>query len=405
MFELLIVSALVVIVGAVALCYMQMHHKRKWQKVADEKRAADKEDKESKGKGKGRGRAKEVSSSSSSSLPKAHLRDLKGHQKTVNCARFVGNSVIVSCADDRCNRIWQSVDGTFSEKNVHFSLLPRDADCGAVLSVDNDFVAISMRHSRQIVVYRIAQPKSSKSKSSKVGTAEASRFESGFDALGAERLCLASKFVVLSSSEKPTTFRLFNRKGKLLVEEATQAMTLHDLAVSPDARHVAVATFNASMRVYSIDTDSKSGAFRALSKAMLLSGHRSEVKAVDFVSATRLVTAARDGTIRLWDIDRSHWPGSDPICTLVIDAHELGVLADRRDAFTMLRVSPNERHVIAVRGRNMAIFSLDDGTLASRIDNAHQYPIASLSFAPDSSLLATVGGENFVRLWHFDQMV
>lgn len=116
-----------------------------------------------------------------------------------------------------------------------------------------------------------------------------------------------------------------------------------------------------------------------------LAGHTGDVYAVQVISnGKRLVTAGRDGSLRLWDLDgvpRAKILGQYP--------HELNFVAVAPDGVTLATGSDDGSVVLwnLATGRELKHF------------NGHASMVLCGAISPDGGQLATAGSDNVIRLW------
>lgn len=114
--------------------------------------------------------------------------------------------------------------------------------------------------------------------------------------------------VFLTSAEQPdTTIRAWTPRGDVAGFAQTNQVIHYDMALSSDGRFAAVAAFAADVKVLAVEWakgDDARGPTR-LTHVMSLKGHKSAVRGVAFAAARPavVVTASKDGTWRMWDID------------------------------------------------------------------------------------------------------
>ncbi|GFH07156.1 uncharacterized protein HaLaN_01917, partial [Haematococcus lacustris] len=107
--------------------------------------------------------------------------------------------------------------------------------------------------------------------------------------------------------------------GRELAVLEPNSLANHNLALSNDGRFVAVASFTAEVKLWELKWARDTGEFKGAAKAMELKGHKSQVLAVAFSpDAKRCVSASKDGTLRVWNIDVRYTLSEDPKTLLVI---------------------------------------------------------------------------------------
>jgi eukaryotic-like serine/threonine-protein kinase len=152
------------------------------------------------------------------------------------------------------------------------------------------------------------------------------------------------------------------------------------LAFSPDARMVASASSDKTLRLWDTST----------AKAIaVLHGHRSNVQGGTFSpDGRRLVTAAWDGTARVWD---------------TVEGTLLGVLRCRSAIVADPEVS-RDGSAVAMADENGAV-SFWDVDLATRrgLLRGHTSYVYDVAFSPDGRTVASAAWDGTVRLWNADE--
>ncbi|MCO5575909.1 hypothetical protein L7F22_029716 [Adiantum nelumboides] len=133
----------------------------------------------------------------------------------------------------------------------------------------------------------------------------------------------------------------------------------------------------------------------------------SAVTWLDFTSdASGIVTASKDGTIRVWNINVRYHLDEDPKClkTFRIPLQDLKGLALHYDR---LAVSPDNKTLAVTHGSTLQWLDLDTGEVIDSIDNAHDGFISGIAWSPQplptekgrAIILATAGVDKRIRLW------
>ncbi|KAL5728044.1 hypothetical protein ACHQM5_001169 [Ranunculus cassubicifolius] len=152
---------------------------------------------------------------------------------------------------------------------------------------------------------------------------------------------------------------------------------------------------------------SKDGSVKEVTKAMQLKGHKSAVTWLCFTpSSEQMVTASKDGSIRIWNINVRYHLDEDPKTLKVFpiplhDANGSPLHYDR------LSVSPNGRILVATHGTTLQWLCMETGKVLDTAEKAHEGDITGIAWAPrtvplegaKAMVLATCGTDKKVKLW------
>jgi WD40 repeat protein len=181
--------------------------------------------------------------------------------------------------------------------------------------------------------------------------------------------------------------RLWDLNGENAAPEPTKTVQAHRgsilcVAFSPDGKHFATGGDDREIAVY--ETESGKEKYR-------LRGHSGAVTAVTFTPRVQLVSAARDNTIRVWDV------GTD-------DGRLAATLPRRSGDVSQPGVSPDGTQVLfdPWQSKTLRILGLPNGLTEGVLEEASS--AARLTtfalFAPDAKTILTVGGaEGQLQLW------
>jgi len=76
------------------------------------------------------------------------------------------------------------------------------------------------------------------------------------------------------------------------------------------------------------------------------------------------------------------------------------VVVDGKPVLSHVAITPDQTTVVVSDGRALLFYSLPDGTALEQVPDAHHgASITSLSWSPDSALLASSGEDGVVHLW------
>ncbi|KAL5728045.1 hypothetical protein ACHQM5_001169 [Ranunculus cassubicifolius] len=212
---------------------------------------------------------------------------------------------------------------------------------------------------------------------------------------------------ILASCSEGTDIILWHGKtGKVLGNVDTNQLKNYMATVSANGRFIAAAAFTADVKVWEI-VYSKDGSVKEVTKAMQLKGHKSAVTWLCFTpSSEQMVTASKDGSIRIWNINVRYHLDEDPKTLKVFpiplhDANGSPLHYDR------LSVSPNGRILVATHGTTLQWLCMETGKVLDTAEKAHEGDITGIAWAPrtvplegaKAMVLATCGTDKKVKLW------
>ena len=217
--------------------------------------------------------------------------------------------------------------------------------------------------------------------------------------------------------------RLGNHKGKVM-----------ELAVSPDKRWLASASWDGSIGLWPLDASAESPTGRSV----FLNGHTAGVNALAFsADGEKLYSASVDGTIRLWNLaERSeerilvqngfginvialgehdgngeaHWLAYGTVdgITRIIDINSADVLhdftLDRRPILSMA-FDPSAGRLATGDGHGyITVFNTQSWTIERDFRAALKGPIWALAFSGDGASILAGGIENIVYAWPIENL-
>lgn len=149
-----------------------------------------------------------------------------------------------------------------------------------------------------------------------------------------------------------------------------------DVAVSPDGRYAASASWDRTV-----------GLWRISDGEMIaqLTGHTGPVNAVAFSEdGEHLYSGSADGSIRLWSADGSNKRPIRPVIEYGWGINAMRLLSGERIAFGSQN---GDVRVIGTDGEEIKVLAPHDG------------PVLSLALSPEGDILASGGSDGVIRLW------
>jgi len=205
---------------------------------------------------------------------------LAGHTACVTSLRWGGNDLIYSASQDRTIKVWRAKDGALCRT------LQGHGHWVNVLALNTDYVmrtgAFDPKDAKIV-------PEDNVAEGSKLVALAAARYKDTLGMVGGEELLVSGSddftlFLWKPASEKKSIARLTGHQ-----------QLVNDVKFSPDARLVASASFDKSIRIWC----GKTGKFLAV-----LRGHVQAVYQVSWSADSRLlVSGSADSTLKLWSLE------------------------------------------------------------------------------------------------------
>ncbi|XP_076948789.1 uncharacterized protein LOC143621162 [Bidens hawaiensis] len=345
------------------------------------------------------------------------LNTLKGHGDSVNglCFSSDGHSLATAC-DDGVVRVFKLDDA--SSKSFKFMRinLPAGGHPTAVAFVDDAssvVVASQSLTGANLYMYGEDNPKGGESRQHfkpelkweqhNVHEKKYILTLSGTKATyGA-----ADGSTIIASSSEGTDIKLWHGKsGKMLEFVDTNQLKNNMATVSPNGRFIAAAAFTADVKVWEI-VYSKDSSVKEVTKVMQLKGHKSAVTWLSFTpNSERIITASKDGSIRMWNINVRYHLDEDPKTLKVfpIPLHDSNGTTLHYDR---LSVSPDGKILAVTHGPLLQWLSVETGEVLDTADKAHDGDITDIAWAPKPipvgdkrvTILASSSVDKKVKLW------
>jgi len=204
-------------------------------------------------------------------------RSLSGHAQSVTCIKWGGKNLIYSSSQDRTIKVWRADDGILCRS------LDGHGHWVNTLALSSDYVLRTGAFDP---------------KEATIVKQEASESRSELKAKALKRynqLFLTESEKLISGSDDFTMF-LWNPEieKKPICRMTGHQQLINDVKFSPDARIIASASFDKSIKLW----DGKTGKFMTT-----LRGHVQQVYQISFSSDSRLlVSGSADSTLKVWDL-------------------------------------------------------------------------------------------------------
>ncbi|KAK9103579.1 hypothetical protein Sjap_020833 [Stephania japonica] len=212
--------------------------------------------------------------------------------------------------------------------------------------------------------------------------------------------------VIASCSEGTDIILWHGKSGKNLGNADTNQLKNNMATISPNGRFIAAAAFTADVKVWEI-VYSKDGSVKEVTKVMQLKGHKSAVTWLCFTpNSEQIITASKDGSIRIWNINVRYHLDEDPKTLKVFQIP----LHDSKGAtlhYDRLSISPDGKILAATHESTLQWLSVETGKVLDTAEKAHDGQITGIAWAPQpiamggapTMILATASIDKKVKLW------
>ncbi|KAK7294936.1 hypothetical protein RJT34_17835 [Clitoria ternatea] len=212
--------------------------------------------------------------------------------------------------------------------------------------------------------------------------------------------------IIASCSEGTDIILWHGKSGKNVGHVDTNQLKNNMAAISPNGRFIAAAAFTADVKVWEI-VYAKDGSAKEVSKVMQLKGHKSAVTWLCFTpNSEQIITASKDGSIRIWNINVRYHLDEDPKTLKVfpIPLHDSTGTALHYDH---LSISPDGKILAATHGSTLQWLCVETGKVLDTAEKTHDVDITCISWAPKTIpmgneqvwVLATASSDKKVKLW------
>ncbi|XP_061348605.1 uncharacterized protein LOC133293983 [Gastrolobium bilobum] len=212
--------------------------------------------------------------------------------------------------------------------------------------------------------------------------------------------------IIVSCSEGTDIILWHGKTGKNVGHVDTNQLKNNMAGISPNGRFIAAAAFTADVKVWEI-VYAKDGSVKEVSKAMQLKGHKSAVTWLCFApNSEQIITASKDGSIRIWNINVRYHLDEDPK-TLKVFPIPLHDSTGTTLHYDRLSISPDGKFLAATHGSTLQWLCVETGRVLDTAEKAHDGDITCISWAPKTVpmgneqvlVLATASSDKKVKLW------
>lgn len=329
------------------------------------------------------------------------LNTLKGHGDLVSdMAWSPDNKFVASACDDMYVRVYDVSDITNKDPK-HRKIKTAKLPIGVGFGDDTDSVVVLMKGVPDAIVAKYATVQQ------KPGDAVGEQQWQVPNVHGKElgmalrsvpaMSCIGRTGVAVSCSTKKDV-KVLSMQGNELATLEPASFANYDLALSNDGRFVAVATFTSEVKIWELRYNKDNVGFKGAAKVMDLKGHKSQVCCVAFShDSKKVVTASKDGTLRVWNIDVRFALEEDPKTLKVV-----AIPLPNGKCYERLAFGPNGMIAASYEGHIHFIRS-SNGELAASVE-AHDSTITAMRWAPtllkgNMAVLATCSKDKRLRLW------
>ncbi|KAK6239988.1 hypothetical protein QUC31_005457 [Theobroma cacao] len=228
--------------------------------------------------------------------------------------------------------------------------------------------------------------------------------------------------IIASCSEGTDIVLWHGKTGKVLGHVDTNQLKNTMATISPNGRFLAAAAFTADVKVWEI-VYSKDGSVKEVLNVMQLKGHKAcllfmvlsieKIPALSAVtwlcfspSSEQIITASKDGSIRIWNINVRYHLDEDPK-TLKVFPIPLCDSSGSTLLYDHLCLSPDGKILATTHGSTLQWLCMDTGKVLDTAEKAHDGDITWMSWSPKPIplgneqvvVLATASVDKKVKLW------
>ncbi|RZB53154.1 Transducin beta-like protein 2 isoform B [Glycine soja] len=176
--------------------------------------------------------------------------------------------------------------------------------------------------------------------------------------------------IVASCSEGTDIILWHGKTGKSVGHVDTNQLKNNMATISPNGRFIAAAAFTADVKIWEI-VYAKDGSVKEVLNVMQLKGHKSAVTWLCFMpNSEQIITASKDGSMRLWNINVRYHLDEDPktLKVFLIPLHDSSGTTLHYDR---LSVSPDGKILAATHGSTLQWLCVETGKVLDTAEKAH----------------------------------
>ncbi|EMS57814.1 Transducin beta-like protein 2 [Triticum urartu] len=198
------------------------------------------------------------------------------------------------------------------------------------------------------------------------------------------------------------TFVFGNCLQQLISKYGMERVKNNMADISPNGRFIAAAAFTADVKVWEI-VYSKDSSVKEVNRVMQLKGHKSAVTSLCFTpDSEKIITASKDGTIRVWNINVRYHLDEDPKTLRVLPVP----LHDSKGStclYEHMGISPDGKVLAVTSGSTLQWLCAETGVVLDTAEKAHEDLALDLlgtclGGAP-AFILGSCGDDKKVKLW------
>lgn len=187
---------------------------------------------------------------------------------------------------------------------------------------------------------------------------------------------------------------MWSIEGHQLFSYNTSMVKNYDMTLSPDGRLLGVIAWISDIRLLEVETDRRSKEFKSVRLAMDLRGHAKGTLSLTFnPQGTQVVTSARDGKLRHWNVAVQF--------ELREDARLLRTLDLPTDFPLAERIALSDNTLCMATGSTLRFYDFAEFKLLDEVRQAHLTDIKKLRVFTQGGkqYFASVAQDGRVNIW------